>query len=74
MCLPTGEWDNIERCTMIFCNPLNVDNETVNLLEIRNMYNMTTHASSLKLSCKKPLHDFDFGRGIRRIFATCGKR
>ena len=58
---------------MIFCNPLTVDDDSVEVTEIKNTHNMTTHASEMKLSCKEHLHDFDFGEGILRIFLTCGK-
>ena len=74
LCLPTGEWDNLVGCKMIFCNQLIVDKETVDVSEIINMYNVSTHASKLKLNCTNPLDDFDFGQGIRRVFATCGKK
>ena len=74
LCLPSGEWDNIVKCNMIFCTKVNIDKETVEVSEITNMYNMTTHASKMKLNCKEPLGDFNFGQAIRRIFLTCGKQ
>ena len=72
-CLPTGEWNQIAKCEMIFCNPLDVDDETVENTEFKNTFNMTTHASTLKLSCKENINDFDFGQNILRTFLTCGK-
>ena len=73
MCLPTGEWNQIAKCEMIFCNPLDIDEDTVEISEFRNTYNMTTHGSKLKISCKETINDFDFGQNILRIFLTCGK-
>ena len=58
---------------MIFCNELDIDDTTVDQTDIKNMYSMTTHASKMKLSCKEPLHDFDVGENILRLFLTCGK-
>ena len=71
--MPTGEWDEIAGCELIFCKELDVDDATVDKTEVKNMFNMTTHASKLKLSCKEPLEDFDFGQNILRLFLTCGK-
>ena len=72
-CLPSGEWDEIAGCEMIFCNELYIDDATVVQTDIKNMHTMTTHASKMKLSCKEPLHDFDFSENIVRLFLTCGK-
>ena len=58
---------------MIFCKPLTIDDDSVEVTEIKNAHNMTTHGSEMKLSCKEKLYDFDFGEGISRIFMTCGK-
>ena len=73
LCLPSGEWNQIAGCSMIFCNPVEFDDETVDVTDFKNAYNMTSYASKMKISCKEPLQDFAFGKNIVRTFLTCGK-
>ena len=73
-CLPTGQWNQIAKCEMIFCNALEVDDESVETTDFKDTYNMTTHGSIMKLSCKEEGYDFEFGNSIIRTFLTCGKK